>query len=150
MSSCPGTKLEDFLAWQYNLTVAGSDDPNFSLAFAEMMGTVAPRPTLTPAQFAPIVAHFEQYRGQCEDKLLDFDDETSWRMYAGYNFEFMESPEHDAWVENYLRTLALTLSASASVGPIGVPGEIGCCGCPKGHSTEQFEVLEHEESHRVT
>ncbi|MCY1337425.1 hypothetical protein D9M68_18950 [compost metagenome] len=83
MSSLPGYSLEDFVAWQWNLSVIDAPENNVSLGMAEFIGTVAPRPTVTKEQLAKVVSLYEPYRETIEDRLLDFDEEEqSWRSYA--------------------------------------------------------------------
>lgn len=105
MSSRPGLTLEAYLAWAYNLVVEDEPENNTSLGIAEFLGTATHRrPVITKEQFAPIVAKFEEYREQVEDKLLDFDeDNQSWRDYAGYNFDFL--PDIDKEIFDYIKTL---------------------------------------------
>ncbi len=91
MSSCPGTTLEEYLTWCYDIVVAGIGETNFSIGLAEALGNVKPRPRITKEQFEDIVHLFEEYRERVEDKLIDFSEEEhgSWRDYAGYNFDFI-------------------------------------------------------------
>lgn len=92
MSSCPGFTLEAYVAWQHDVVVPeNDDDPNPSLRFAEVLGTIPPRPRLTRVQFAAVIAPYEPYREQIEDKLLEYDEDEngSWRTYAGYSFDFV-------------------------------------------------------------
>ncbi|MNH65346.1 hypothetical protein D3C73_173550 [compost metagenome] len=85
MSSIPGYKLEDFVAWQWNLVVDEAPENNISLGFAEALGNIPERPRLTKEQFAPILAVYEPLRETIERRLDDFDeDKQSWRGYASY------------------------------------------------------------------
>ena len=61
MSSLPGLKLEDYIAWNYDLVVEDSPDPNWSLCAAEMLGTIRPRRRMTQAEFAEVIEVFEPY-----------------------------------------------------------------------------------------
>lgn len=106
MSSLPGYTLEAYLMWAYNLTVEDQPDANFSLALATAIGNIQPRRHLTTAEFAVIVARFEQWREQVEQRLEDFDEENqSWRGYAGCTFDDVGGEEDDKWVFDYLRGL---------------------------------------------
>lgn len=88
MSSCPGSYLEDYLMWNYDLIVNGDTGANPSLAIAEAMGTIKRRPALTSEQFAPLVALWEPWREYIERSLSYFnEEEQSWRDYAGYAFD---------------------------------------------------------------
>lgn len=84
MSSWPGSTLEDFLMWNYDLVVDGGGSSNPSLEIAEAVGTASRRrPRITSEQFAPIVALFEPYREDMERHLNWFEEDTmSWRDYA--------------------------------------------------------------------
>lgn len=86
MSSIPGYKLEEFVAWNYNIQVEGLNESNVSLGMAEMLAlTQYRRPILNKKQFEKIMKFWEVYRQRVEDWLLDFDEETqSWRMYGCY------------------------------------------------------------------
>ena len=88
MSSLPGYDLEDYLAWNYSITVQDQPEANFSVGLAEMLGNVTRRrPHLTQEEFAVIVKMYEPHRENIEDKLSDFDeDNQSWRDYACYEF----------------------------------------------------------------
>lgn len=104
MSSLPGYTLEDYVEWQHDLIVDDKHGVNMSLDIAETLGvSTRRRPTITKEQYAPILALYEPYRDQVEDKLLDFDEENqSWRSYAGCAFGFI--PE-SVWNEaNAIRT----------------------------------------------
>ena len=105
MSSCPGSTLEDYLAWTFNVVVEGQDENNPSLGIAEMLGTATRRrDVLTKEDFAPIVKLFEDFRERVEGRLEDFDDDTqSWRDYAGCCFD--DLPDYDAVVFGYLKDL---------------------------------------------
>ena len=95
MSSCPGSTLEDFLAWNFDLVVEDQRDPNFSLNIAEALGNIAPRPRMNREQFKKLVALFEHHREMVEYKLEDFDeDNQSWRDYAGGSFDFITDAEY--------------------------------------------------------
>lgn len=98
MSSLPGLRLEDYLQWNYDLVVLdGFPDANTSVALAEALGTSPrTRPRLTPAEFAPLVALFEEHRELIEYRLRDFDeDEQSWRDYASSAFDFIPDALYD-------------------------------------------------------
>lgn len=84
MSSLPGLKLEDYLAWEYDLTVTGQEEANISLGIAEALGTVKKaRPTVSQEKFKELVNLHEHLREKIEDLLADFDEDTqSWRDYA--------------------------------------------------------------------
>ena len=85
MSSLPGTFLEDFIEWNYNLVVIDNrPDVNPSLQIAEALGLInVKRPRVTTQDFNKIVKLFEAYREPVEDALLDFDEETQgWRSYS--------------------------------------------------------------------
>lgn len=85
MSSWPGSTLEDFLMWNYDLVVDGDGGANPSAQIAEILGTATrPRPRITAKQFAPIVALFEPYREAMERHLNWYDEANgiSWRDYA--------------------------------------------------------------------
>lgn len=83
MSSIPGCKLEEFLAWNYNFLVEGQADPNPSMQAAAAAGVFCPRTCLTKEQFAPLVALAEPYRAAVEGMLEDFNEAAhSWRDYA--------------------------------------------------------------------
>ena len=86
MSSLPGLNLEDYVAWNYDLVVEDAPEANWSLGAAEMLGTVSKRRRMTKAEFAKVLEHFEPYREQVENWLMDFEeDRQSWRDYAGYS-----------------------------------------------------------------
>jgi hypothetical protein len=96
MSSLPGLSLEAFLAWNYDLIVAGDGSANPSRLIAETLGTIEKRQELTTEKFAQLVALYEPYRDQVEWRLADFDAETqSWRDYAGYGFDFLPASLFD-------------------------------------------------------
>ncbi len=85
MSSIPGYKLEAYVAWRYNVTVAEGAENNVSVGIAEMLGNVPQRPHLTKEQFAVLLAEFEPIRSTIEEWLGDFDEENqSWRNYSCY------------------------------------------------------------------
>lgn len=94
MSSIPGYTLESFLIWNLNLIVEDTEEANFSLSCAELIGTVHQRPMLTQEQFKQILALFdpvivsdstETIREMVERRLDDFEeDEQSWRDYCNY------------------------------------------------------------------
>lgn len=91
MSSLPGHTLEAYLGWAYGITIEDEPENNPSLGITEALGmSTCIRPTLTSAEFAPIVAMFEEYRELIEYRLDDFDeDNQSWRDYAGASFGFI-------------------------------------------------------------
>lgn len=84
MSSIPGYTLEDFLRWNYNLTVEDTGDANVSVGMAEfLLGVPSSRPHLTQGEFSEIVTIYEPYRESIESRLGDFNEDTqSWRGYA--------------------------------------------------------------------
>jgi len=84
MSSCPGSTLEDFLMWNFDLVVDGYGGANPSLQIAEAIGVQSGRRRLTAAQFSPVVALFEPHREQVEYALGSYceDENGSWRDYA--------------------------------------------------------------------
>lgn len=94
MSSCPGTTLEEYLAWNLNITVVELGETNFSVGLAEALGTIPRRPHLTKEQFSQLVEPFEPYRETVENRLLDYDEDQdgSWRMYA--EFVGSDIPDH--------------------------------------------------------
>lgn len=105
MSSLPGYKLEDFVAWQWNLRVDGEAENNMSLGIAEALGNVAPRPHITKEQFAPILAIYEPFREDIERRLCDFDEDTqSWRDYSQY-VDVDITPEMEAEAERLVKEL---------------------------------------------
>lgn len=94
MSSIPGYTTEMFLMWNYDLIVQGQEEKaseaNFSLALAELLGHQTRRITVSQECFDQLMALFEPYAEQIEDRLSDFDEENqSWRDYAGYAFDFI-------------------------------------------------------------
>lgn len=91
MSTCPGTTLEDYLMWRYNLIVDGDSSANLSLQIAEAMGVKTARKRITAAEFAPLVELFEPHRRKIEWRLEDCseDESGSWRDYAGFAFDFL-------------------------------------------------------------
>jgi len=91
MSSCPGTDLEDFLMWNFDLIVDGDSSANVSRQIAEALGTIHRRPEITLEQFKPLVEIFEPYRSKIEDRLMDYSEEEngSWRDYGSYAFDFI-------------------------------------------------------------
>jgi hypothetical protein len=97
MSSCPGSTLEDFLMWDFDLIVDGNGGANPSLQIAEAVGVQTRRRRLTAEQFAPIVTLFEPHREQVEYKLGSYDEDEngSWRDYAGYAFDFVPRTLYD-------------------------------------------------------
>ena len=107
MSSLPGFKMEDYLAWCFNIGAQNNPEANASLGIAEMLG-IAPhnvRPVLTQEQFKPLVDMFEPFREQIENRLSDFDDDAmSWRSYACSAFDFI-TDAHDKTARKYLATL---------------------------------------------
>lgn len=106
MSSLPGYKLEDFLAWSYNVVVVGQGEANLSLGAAEMLGTIPLRQRLTQEQFKELVELFEPWREYVEARLEEFDEETqSWRTYAGYCFDDIPGPLYDMGYA-YIRNIA--------------------------------------------
>lgn len=111
MSSRPGFKLEDLLRWDFDLKVEGLHDANTNLRLAELIGTATKvRRTLTPEQFAPIVAIYEEVRDTAERLLEEYDEETqSWRDYAGYSFDRVLTRERGERVREYLATLTETV-----------------------------------------
>lgn len=105
MSSFPGNKLEDFLAWNFNLVVEGRDDVSANLAMAELLGNITRRPRLTEIQFIPLVQYFEPKRNEIETTLANFDGETqSWRDYGGTCFNCV-TKEDIQWTVQYLMTM---------------------------------------------
>lgn len=97
MSSIPGYELEDYVMWNHDLIVDGKDGANESLRIAEALGTSTRRIRITGAQFAPILALYEPYRGMVEHLLQEFDDENqSWRDYAGCAFDAIPDGISDA------------------------------------------------------
>lgn len=85
MSSIPGYNLEAFLAWNFSITVESRGDANVSVAIAEVLGNVKPRPHVSEDTFAKLVALYEPYRQVIENRLDAFDeDNQSWRSYAEY------------------------------------------------------------------
>lgn len=84
MSSIPGYTLEDFLKWNYNLTVTDTSDANISVGMAEfLLGVPSGRSHLTQDEFSEIVNEYEHYREIIESRLDDFNEDTqSWRGYA--------------------------------------------------------------------
>lgn len=87
MSSLPGYKLEDYLAWQWDLIVDGDTGANKSMEIAESLGIPSRRICITLEQFQPLLALYEPYRDYIEERLTDFDEGTmSWRDYAGWAF----------------------------------------------------------------
>lgn len=70
-----------------------------------MLGNIKPRSALTKEQFKPIVDLYEEDRERAEDKLMDFDEDTSWRGYAGYAFDDILTDERHDWCIKYLKDL---------------------------------------------
>ena len=90
MSSLPGYRLEDFLAWNYDLIVDGDGSTNPSLQIAEALGNISPRSNIDKGRFRALVELFEEYREGVEYKLADFNEKPrSWRDYAYYAFDFI-------------------------------------------------------------
>lgn len=72
MSSLPGYTLEEYIAWNWDLVVDDNSGVNTSLHLAEALGmSTTARPRITKEQFAPILALYEPYREQVENKLLE-------------------------------------------------------------------------------
>lgn len=96
MSRLPGLRLEDFLAWNYDVVVLDEADPNWSLMAAEALGTIKPRDRMRRDEFGLLVAVFEPYREDVERRLATFDGEAmSWRDYAGAAFDFIPEAAFD-------------------------------------------------------
>ncbi len=90
MSSLPGFKLEDYVAWNHDLKIIDQDEANASLGIAEMLGRSTGRLTLTIEEFAPILQIYEPHRERIEYYLGEFDDETqNWRDYSYAAFQFV-------------------------------------------------------------
>lgn len=89
MSSLPGLTLESYVAWNHDLIVNGDGTSNPSLEIAEAMGVKTRRRSVTAEQFAPMIALYEPYREQVENRLVDFDEDKSWRDYASFCFDFI-------------------------------------------------------------
>lgn len=90
MSSLPGLLLEDFVAWNFSLVVEEQNESNISVGLAEFLGTTKKtRRNLSKLEFLPVIKLFEQYRERVEERLLEFEEGTSWRDYAGWAFEFI-------------------------------------------------------------
>jgi hypothetical protein len=87
VSSFPGPRLEDYLAWNYNLIVDGDGSANMSLTIAEAMGVVPYRQQITTEQMQVVAKVFEEYRETVEYWLSNFDEENQgWRQYSsGYD-----------------------------------------------------------------
>lgn len=86
MSTCPGTTLEEFIAWNYDLVIEGLDGVNPSLDIAEALGNIPKRKQLSKEAFGVIIkTFFEPYRKDVENALdnYDEDDSGSWRDYSG-------------------------------------------------------------------
>lgn len=88
MSSCPGSKLEDYVSWNYSVVALGDlNESNPSLGIAEFVGNIQPRPRLKPDAFAQLVAVFEDWREHIELKLEEFwEQESGWRQYSSNAF----------------------------------------------------------------
>lgn len=83
MSTCPGRNLEDYLMWAWDLRVEGLDDANPSLQIAEVLGVPTRRVTVSAEQFSTLVFVYEPYRENIEHLLASYDEDMSWRDYAG-------------------------------------------------------------------
>ena len=106
MSSRPGTKLEDYLLWRYDLTADGDYEPNRSLSIAEALGHRERRFNLNAEQLKELAAIFETWREHVEYLLLDYDEEESgsWRDYAGLCFDFIDD-RLDKKAEEFIASL---------------------------------------------
>jgi len=114
VSSLPGYKLEDYVAWNWNLRVDGEAENNMSLGLAELLGSIKPRPGITKEQFAPILAIYEPFREDVERRLEDFDEDTqSWRDYAQYVCPDI-SDELEAKAEALVKELRCPAPASST------------------------------------
>lgn len=105
MSSLPGTDLEAFLAWAYDLVVEDAVDANVSMGIAEMLGTaIKHRPVVSQEKFKELVTIYECDREVVERLLDDFDeDNQSWRDYASCFDDYLTQSSQDAaekWMQN--------------------------------------------------
>lgn len=87
MSTFPGSRLEDYLMYEFDLIVDGDGSANRSLQIAEAMGVTTRRQQLTGDEFRRLVlAKAEPYRESVEWVLEQYDEEVSgsWRDYGGH------------------------------------------------------------------
>lgn len=71
MSACPGTRLEDYVAWIYDVSIVQRHAQAIGdLGFQEGLGMAATQSILmTQEMFAPVLAIFEPYREYVEATL---------------------------------------------------------------------------------
>jgi len=87
MSFFPGYKLEDYLKWNWRVTVEDQDDVRVDALYAPK-----DQPTirhLNAVAFSYLVKMFESYREQVESRLKEFASaNTTWNAFGSNAFDF--------------------------------------------------------------
>lgn len=108
MSSKPGNTLEDYLAWQLNVSVEHQGQAPVSLGISTTCSHVSPRRRMSWQQFQYIVVSCEPVRPVIEDLLADYDEGTHgpWHEYA-LTFEDHYDERVEGWLRTHLKAISL-------------------------------------------